>query len=457
MKNFAKYTLVCGMIAASASLSAQRTNSGYFLDNYNYRYQLNPAYGNEMNFVSFPVLGNVNLAMRGTLHLTDIVKIRDGKAVLFTNPDVSAASVLNGLNDRSRLGADLSLNILSGGWKAWGGYNTVSIGARASVTAGIPKSFFEIAKNGLENKSYDIKNLDMSARGYADIALNHSRDIKQVPGLRVGAGIHFLLGIANMEAKFDEARITFGDSKWTATTRGNVYANLGGFRFKTKNDNGDIYVDGMDMDGDGSVGINGFGMAFDLGAIYKYRDFTFSAAVLDLGWISYNKTQKAGTDGTQSWDSSDYIFNADESADNSFENEWDKLSDDLGKLYRLNDYGDAGTRTVGVGATLNVGVDYALPYYRRLHFGILSSTRFQERNTWSEVRISANVNPVDCFSATVNGTFGTFGAGFGWLLNFYHKGFSIFVGSDHQFGKLAKQGIPLNSNGSVNFGINFPF
>lgn len=152
-----------------------------------------------------------------------------------------------------------------------------------------------------------------------------------------------------------------------------------------------------------------------------------------------------------------YTFNADDDATNSFSSEWKRLRDDLGNLYQLNDKGNIGSRTVGLGATLNVGVDYALPVYRKLHFGFLSSTRFQGKYTWTEARLSANVAPVKCFSADVNVAAGTYGASMGWVLSFHHTGFNLFLGMDHMLGKLAKQGVPLSSNASVNFGMNFPF
>ena len=47
------------------------------------------------------------------------------------------------------------------------------------------------------------------------------------------------------------------------------------------------------------IGVNGFGMAFDLGATYKWNDFDFSLAINDLGWISYSNTAMASTNGTK--------------------------------------------------------------------------------------------------------------------------------------------------------------
>lgn len=457
MKTSIKLFAAVAMIGFAGSAYAQNTNSGYFLDGYNYRYQMNPAFGNSMNFVSIPGLGNVNAAMRGTINLDDIFHVVDGKTVLFTNPGVSD-SFLNGLNSVSHLGTDLKVNILSGGFKAWGGYNAVSINARATANVGVPRTLFELAKEGVSNRTYDISDVNASAQGYAEIAFNHSRDILQVPGLRVGAAVKFLIGIANVQADFKKADLTLGTDEWIATTNADIYANLGGMEYKTKvNDKGHTYVSGIDMDGDGSVGPNGFGMAFDLGANYKWNDFNFSLGVLDLGWISYFDTKHASTNGDRTVNTDAYIFNTNEDVDNSFKNEWDRFSDDLSELYQLSDNGETGTRNVGLGATLNVGVDYALPYYRRLHFGVLSSTRIASNFTWTEVRISANVNPVDCFSADVNFGIGTFGPCFGWLLNFNHRWANIFLGMDCTMGKLAKQGVPLKSNASINLGLNIPF
>lgn len=294
--------------------------------------------------------------------------------------------------------------------------------------------------------------------GYGEIALGHSRDITQVPGLRVGASMKFLVGIAALDARFHEADITLGNDAWTGITNADIYANIGGFEYETKvNDEGREYVSGANMDGDGNVGPNGFGMAFDLGATYAWRDFNFSVALLDLGWISYTDTRMASTNGPRTVNTDAFTFNADGDADNSFSNEWDRLRNDIDGLYQLTDNGNTGSRSYGLGSTLNVGVDYALPYYRRLHFGVLSSTRIQGRYSWSEARFSANVRPVDCFTADVNMAVGSFGTSFGWMLNYSNTGFGIFLGMDHTLGKVTKQFAPLSSNASVNFGMNFLF
>lgn len=459
------YRLILGAVclaAAPAMLAQQHTYSGYFLDGYTYRYQMNPAMDNEDNFVAMPALGNLNIGFQGNLHLKDVLYNVDGRTSLFTNPNISSSEVMKHIHDKNRIGTHNQINILSGGWKAWGGYNTVTISAIANADAAVPGAFFELAKEGVQNKTYEIKHMSARAAAYGQIALNHSRDIKQVPGLRVGAALKFLIGVGGIDFQLDEADLTLGQDAWIARTRGNIYASIGGFRFdhKTYDPKGNSgmlpyeYVSGGNID---NFSINGFGMALDLGATYKWNDFKFSAALLDMGFIAWGKTQWASTEGTQTINTDAYTFNVDGDASNSFSNELDNMKDNLSKLYQLRDMGEQGSHTNGLAATMNFGVDYEFPLYRKLHFGVLSSTRIYGRYSSSHVRFSANVAPVKCFSADINLGAGTFGADFGWMLNFHTKGFNLFLGMDRTLGKLAKQGVPLSSNASVNFGMNFPF
>lgn len=457
MKSYIKALALVVAAGTASQASAQLTYSGYFLDNYTYRYQMNPAFANESNFVAMPVLGDLNLAMHGNLNLSDLLYSVDGKTVLFTNPAVSASEVLGNISDKNRLGAGVKLDIMSAGWKAWGGFNTVTLSLNANANVSVPGTFFRLAKEGIENKTYDIKNMYGNANAYMTLALNHSRDILQVPGLRAGAAMKFYIGGGNVDFKFNRAELELAENNWKAIVDADIYASVTGFRYDHEyNDRtGREYVSGGNLD-DG-FGLNGFGIGFDLGAEYKWQDFRFSVAVLDLGFISWGKTQWASTNGEQTVSTDAYTFNVNSDASNSFDNELDRLGDDLTNLYQLSDNGELGSRTRAMGATLNFGVDYEFPYYRPLHFGILNSTVINGAYTWNQTRISADVAPVKWVSAGINMEAGTFGVGFGWLLNFNTKGFNCFVGMDHTIGKLSKQMIPLKSNACFNFGINFPF
>ena len=454
MNKYIKTTIFAAAAVLSFGAVAQNTNSAYFTEGYTYRHQLNPAFGNDKNFISIPAIGNMNVAMHGTIGVEDIFYNVDGKTTTFLNPAVDA-SFLNNIDDISRLGTDVKLNLLSVGFKGFKGYNTVSINVRSNVNTHIPKTLFSFLKEGIENKTYDISNFDVHADVYGEIALGHSHQLGDK--WRVGGTLKFLLGGANIDARFNKAQLTLGEDAWSAVTNAEVQASVKGLTYQTEvNENtGHKYVSGMDVE---NPGLNGFGMALDLGAEFRpNQDWAFSAALLDLGYMKWNNNMVASTGGDKTFTTDIYSFSIDPSSQNFIADEIDEMINDVSALYELENQGDAGPRKTTLGATLNVGAEYTLPVYRKLKFGLLNTTRFQGDYSWTEFRLSANINPVKPLDLAANVGVGTYGWSFGWLANLNVTGFNLFVGMDHTPGRLAKQGIPLSSNASVNLGVNIPF
>ncbi len=455
MKNQIKNLVFCIILLGCAlSLNAQATRSGFFVDNYIYRYEMNPAIGNSKNFIAMPALGNINVQMNGTVGISDIFYNIDGKTSTFLNPKVSVEELMSNLNDNNRIGADIKLSLLAGGFKAFGGYNTVSINARTGMGIELPREIFSLLKEGISNRSYDISNLRGFANLYGEIAFGHSHQISK--DWRVGASMKFLLGGASIDAKLNQAKLSLGEDKWAIEADADINASIKGFQYinDINTDTGHRYVSDFDVN---NTGLNGFGMAFDFGVVYSPSNWNFSLALLDLGFLSWDNNMLASTNGVKKFDTDKYTFNVDEDATNSFENEWEKIKNDLSAIYELEDMGDQGGITNTLGATLNAGIEFTLPSYNALSFGLLNTTRIQNKYSWTDFRLSANISPVKCLNGGINMSMGTFGVGFGWIVNLHTTGFNMFVGMDKTFGKLAKQGIPLSSNGSVNLGINFPF
>lgn len=447
---------MAAMILLPTALRAQDLSSGYFVEDYTYRYQMNPAFGNSQNFISMPALGNLNVGLHGNLGISDVLYNVDGKTTTFMNPKLSSDEVLKNINDVNRIGTLDKIGILSAGFKAFGGYNTVSINAVADVSVKVPGEMFNLLKNGVANKTYDLGDLRASGVAYGEIAFGHSRQVMK--GLRVGATLKFMLGGGYMDAHMRNANLVLGENEWTVTTDADLRSSVKGLTYKTKvNDRtGHRYVNGIDVDG---TGLNGFGMALDLGAVYEtpVKGLTVSLALLDLGFISWNNDMLATTNGEKTFTTDKYTFNADDEAPNSFSKEWDRLRDDFSAIYELDDMGDQGGRTSMPHATLNIGVQYALPMYNKLTFGLLNTTRLAGDFTTTDFRLSANIAPCRIFSGGVNLGVGTFGASFGWVANLHLTGFNFFLGMDRVPGKLCKQGVPLSSNAQVTMGINFPF
>lgn len=452
-------TIVTAAIAVGSitSANAQNTRSGYFIDDYTYRFEMNPAFGNSKNFIAMPGLGNVNASMNGTIGINDVLYNVDGRTTTFLNPEISASKVMGNIGDRNRVGADLKITLLAAGFKSWGGYNTIAINARSGLGVKLPGEIFSLLKEGASNKEYDISDVRAFANAYAEIAFGHSRDINSE--WRVGANVKFLLGGANLDARLKNAHLILGENDWSITSEAEINANIKGLEYKTdiNDDTHHEYVSGADVH---NTGLNGFGMAFDFGAVYNPKtlpDWSFSASLLDFGFISWSNNMVASTNGVKTFNTDRYTFNVDDDAPNSFKHEWDKIKDDMSALYELDDMGNKGGQTRMLGATMHLGAQYTLPVYRPLTFGLLNTTRIQGAFSWTDFRLSANVAPAKCIDGGINMSLGTFGVGFGWIVNFHTTGFNMFLAMDRTLGKLAKQGVPLSSNGSVNLGINFPF
>lgn len=465
MKRLATYMMTAAMTLCGTTVTAQTMNSAYFTGDYKYRHDLNPAYGNEQNYISWPALGNLNVSTHGNFGYGDVVmnnpmfgKGSDKKMTTFLNPYISSSDALSGFSKgNNRISGNVDITILSAGFKAFGGYNTIELGARTSFGMSLPYELFEFAKN-TGNKSYDIGDVTANATAFAQLAFGHSHQIGDK--LRIGAKVKFLFGGARADMKMENLKADLtADDKWTVTGKATANVSMKGFTYlESEEEYNDPQrgtyrkVDDVDIDG---AGLGGFGMAFDLGGIYKInRDWTVSAAVVDLGFINWSNNMQA-TNRSQS-----FIFNGFHDTavksdhPNSLDNQADKYGDQIADFANLSDEGDQGSRSTGFGATVNVGCEYTLPVYRKLTFGLLSSTRINGDHTWTEGRLSANVAPLKWLDGGINFAVNSYTASMGWVLNIHPKGQNFFIGMDHLLGKTSKEFIPLSSNASVCVGFN---
>lgn len=462
------------LLLTSASSFAQQTlRSGYFLEGYEYRHALNPAFGpDRKGFVSFPFLGNINVGMSGNVGVSNFLyKTSDGGLTTFLNESVTASDFLGGINQNNRLSVDYNMGIFSMGFSKFGGYNTIGINLRSNVSATMPYELFEFMKMGGKgaNTVYHMENIGVSSKAYVEVALGHSRDVNEK--WRVGGKLKFLLGVYNADAMIDNMDVQLTDEQWSIQGSGELNLGMKGLNVPTYAESkkpGDydaskaqnINYSDIELN---SPGLGGFGLAVDLGATYQVReDLQLSASLLDLGFLSMSNNTH-GVMSMEPWvfdgfknvpyDSNDPNGNE---KPNSLQNQIDDLTDGLEDYFSFQKEGETSSKTSALGATLNLGALYTLPYYDKLKFGFLSSTRIQGKYSWSEGRFSANIAPVNWFDASVNYAVSSFGSSFGWLINFHPHKFNFFIGSDHQFFKVTPQFLPVgHANMSLSMGINF--
>lgn len=454
------------MTAMSGAAVAQTLNSAYFTDDYKFRHTMNPAFGNDQNYVSVPALGNVNVSLHGNFGYQDILMAnpmfpqQSGKRLTtFMNPYISASDALSGFSTgNNRITGDVGITILSTGFKAWGGYNTISLSENTAFGVSLPYELFEFAKN-TGNKNYNIGDINVNAQSYVELALGHSRQIDEK--LRVGAALKLLFGLARADVQMKNMKAELASSeKWIISGNASADVSMKGFMYKSeKSDYNDEslgsyeHVNDVDIDG---PGLGGFGMAVDLGAVYKLDDdWTFSASLLDLGFISWTNDVKAvNMKDRFEFDGFHDVAVSSDFGGEEIDVKADRYADQLADFANLQDQGDCGGRTTGIGATVNLGAEYTLPVYRKVKFGALSSTRIRGAYTWTEGRLSANYTPLSWIDGGVSFAVNSFTTSMGWVLNIHPKGYNFFIGMDHILGKTSKEMIPLSSNASVSLGMS---
>lgn len=453
------------MLLAGSSAMAQTLNSAYFTDQYAFRHTMNPAYGNDQGFVTIPALGNINVSMHGNFGYEDVImkNPRFGidsqkKMTTFMNPYISDSKALDGFaSGNNRVLGDVNLTILSAGFKAFGGYNTIELNAKANLGMSLPYTLFEFARN-TGNRSYDIGDISAHAQSYAELALGHSHQINDK--LRIGAKLKFLFGIARADFKFKDVKADLSaPDKWTISGDAQADVSMKGFKYEMEKKDYESEGAGQydkinDVDVDGG-GLGGFGMAVDLGGVYKINDdWTVSASVLDLGFISWSDNARAANTSKSFEFNGFHDVSVNSNHGSTIDDQTDKYSDQITDFINLQDKGDTGGRTTGIGATVNVGCEYTLPVYRKLTFGLLSSTRINGDLSWTEGRLSANWKPLKWLDGGINFAVNSFTASMGYVLNIHPKGYNFFIGMDHILGKTSKEFIPLSSNANIAMGMS---
>ena len=452
------------MAAAILPTSAQELRTSYFMETSNYRHQMNPA------LLDSPYVGllfsNINIGMTGNIGAKQFIFDTNGlpgytgnyRYTTFMDPNVDAKTFLNKLHDKNRFDLYLNYNLFSVGFKAWGGVNLLELNLRSNTNLTLPKGLFEFAKTAGEKEHYEFGGLGMRTQNYMEIALGHSRDINKQ--WRVGGKLKFLIGAAYADFTADNVTLDMTEDAWRIQSNAQVKASL------LKSDV--IHEDPSKNSADGrprvkkldnfGFSLPGFGMALDLGVTYKpIENLTLSAAITDLGFISWKNTHHASSQGDYTFDGFNNIYiGSDKDQTEDIDDQFDQIGDDLEEMFSVYDDGTK-TATQALAATLNVGAEYKLPAYDKLKFGFLYTSRIHGKYSWHQGMLNVGVRPVKWFECNVNGAVTSTGVTAGGMLSLKAPHFNFYIAADRFFSKMGKQGVPLNSsNGNITFGMTFP-
>lgn len=447
-------------VGASTNILAQTLNSSYFLEGATFRHQLNPAFMGERNYISIPLLGNINVGTSSNIGLTDFIyKYNDPESkydlTTFMSSSVSREEFLGNLKTNNQINTNFGFTILSAGFHAWGGFNTIELGVKSNSSVNLPYELFNFMKTGMDQEVYHIKNFAANSNNYVELALGHAHDIND--RLTIGAKLKFLVGGANVDSKIDQMDVELTGDKWQIMANGTINTAVGGGYYKTKAENpGEIT--GFDVEK--NAGPAGYGAGIDLGATYKIGDnFILSASVLDLGFINWKNSLKGATRNNEPFTFNgfnDIAVDPEDGDPNSVDEQFENMKDDLEDMTKFYDEGKVNRKTT-LASTVNFGAEY-LFLNDKMSLGALTTTHINKPYTWSQAMAALNMRPARWLDASVNYSYSTFGSNLGWMLNIHPKGFTFFVGSDRMITNVTPQYIPTNNfNTNICFGFNITF
>lgn len=446
MKFSIKHILSATMIAFTGlTATAQTLNSLYFLDGNTQRHLLNPAMTCESGWVSVPFFGGFGVNMNSNLGLEAFLRPSgNNEMITFLHPSISTEDALSKFQDMNTLELDLDVNILTVGFKAWGGINSVGISVKSRTGLYLPKDIFTFMKAGQESDvtEYVIDDMSVRTQNYAEIAFGHSRAINKK--LTVGAKVKFLLGAGYANMNVDRMRIYMSNQKWMIEQKSSFTASKG-INLLTK-DNGEI------DDFDYKFNMGGYGLGLDLGAVYKIKNnINVSLAVTDIGFINWgDATVHKNINDSFEYTGFDNIAHEDSQV---FEDAAEDLGDQLEELVRYQKDGKTTSHTSSLYTTFRAGAEYSI-LKNKISFGLLGTMRVGTPKAYAEGMLSVNFKPFKYFKAAINGSLANTHGSLGGVITLGN----FFIGADYVLAKYSKQVIPVDAaKFNFAFGTSFKF
>ena len=229
-----KSFLAAAMLLVTVASYAQSSSSAYFLEGYNQRYQLNPAFAPERQvFMAIPALSNIQVDAQSSIGLANFLYESEsypGMLTTFMSPDIDAKRFLDDMPDVAQINIGLNMDILALGVGGKNGFTTFNVKMRNNEQVNLPKELFRFMKASMSADDYLIENLNINTITYMEASLTHSHKIGD--NLHIGLGLKFLEGVAYADMTVNEIDIKLHENEWSVKSNGTIKASIPGATYK---------------------------------------------------------------------------------------------------------------------------------------------------------------------------------------------------------------------------------
>ena len=439
------FLTLLALVALMDGLAQMRT--AYFMQGSYFRTELNPALTPARGYVALPALGGVGVGLSNNmLSVNNLFYNRDGQTVTALHSSVTADEFLKRLPENGSIFTSNTVNVLGVGFATKKAYYNFGINARLTAELFTNKDLFRALKE-LGGNTYDLSAVGLDCSTYAEVYFGASAKVND--WLRIGVKLKGLVGVMNVNGSLSEGSISFTNKEVTGMLRGQLRGS--GVLINPEYPLGVVESLNDILCKPNFKNLNNVGAALDFGLSASLLDdkLRVSAAVTDLGFISWNAKSAAvnvGVDFAYRGINVDSVDNS--PVDSDYATDITAV-ESSGYLRRLN-------------TTVNVGAEYAV-LDDKISFGLLCHTEFRRYKILSELTASVNFRAGRVFSFSVSHTFcGRNRPGvLGWALNLHPAGVNLFVGMDFIDTSYVKYNkIPLPKfQKSLNcyFGLGFNF
>ena len=422
------------LILASAAVSAQQFKTGFFLDNYQYGYRINPAITPEKSHLGI-LLTNISAAPSSSIGVSDILFPKaDGSLMTGFNGAVPSSTFLSGLCQGSMLGADVSENILAVGIRKNRSFGSFEVNARAIADVSLPYDMFAMLKNGTSDEAYDLSGLGADAKVYLEVAYGKAFIINDK--FTVGARLKALFGLGSIGFDAGNAKANLQDGLIGMEANASVRMSSKYLSYST--------LEGTDIFDPESIEFNaafygptGYGAALDLGLTFKpFKGLTLSAAVQDLGAVHWDYNMVALSEASANFKGVDDLDLMGEGA-SSISDELEAQLESLGGLadFHVQNGPQAGWESLPFSANAGARYSFAKDI---LSVGALASMRHTEYLTSYDLRGGLTIRPLKWFSLAGTVGTGTYGNSCGAGISINVLTFNFHAGVDGYLGKTGK-------------------
>ncbi len=404
----------------------------------------NPA--NQFNgkfFIGLPVLSSSYYSLSNSgFKYSDFIK-KDGDSLR-----LDFNSMISGLEEENFMSFNTKIDLISFGFKVGKKtqimFNvTENINFRFNYTKDLV-TFIHKGNLAFDDNTADFTGTAFSANYYREygVSLAHQFSDK----LRLGARLKYLYGLANLDTKRSDLKLTTDTNTYALTATSDILINTSG--------NTDFLSSSNLTGEDGflfGTGNRGFGV--DLGINYELNGkLSFNASVLDLGFINWNaNTTNYNIDKGRSYFDGIEIDAFSPQDDTTGTSSYDRLVDSLEVAFNVQETNKSYTNPL-VGR-IYMGANYK--FNEKLVFGGLIQSEFYKRNIKPSLTLSTNYKVskwigVAASYSMINRSFNNLGIG----ININPGPVQIYIVSDNILSGFRPQHA---IHTQVRAGVNFIF